>query len=105
MLAGIVAVAAVGAWHSRPSRPGAPMRPVGALVASSRAELVPFVGDLAIALAPVGPAAPGTDEPTWLDEDLVGATVSSETGLDSLISWDPGLDRDASRDAETESDT
>jgi hypothetical protein len=102
MLAGVVAVAAVGAWQSRPSRPGGPARSAGAQAVTSRVEVVPFLGDLATSLAPSGP--PATDEPTWLDEDPIAATVSSETGLDSLISWDPGLDRDTSRDAETESD-
>jgi len=98
MLVGVVAVAAVGAWQARPSRPAATAR-------SSGAEVVPFLGDVSSALAPAGSSAPVAIETAWLDDDLVAATVSSETGLESLFSWDPALDRDVNRDAETESDT
>jgi hypothetical protein len=98
MLAGVVAVAGVGAWHSRPSRPSVPAR-------SSGAEVVPFLGDVSSALAPAGSTAPAAIEAAWLDDDLVAATVSSETGLEPFFSWDPTLDRDVNRDAETESDT
>jgi len=98
MLVGVVAVAGVGAWQARPSRPAATARLSGA-------EVVPFLGDVSSALAPAGPAAPVAIETAWLDDDLVAATVSSETGLEPLFSWDPALDRDLNRDAETESDT
>jgi hypothetical protein len=105
MLAGFVAVAGVGAWHARPSRPGVPARAVVSRVAPSQGEVVPFLGDVSTALALPSSSTPVAGETAWLDDDLVAATVSSETGLDSLISWDPRLDREPSRDAETESDT
>jgi hypothetical protein len=105
MLAGFVAVAGVGAWHARPSRPALPNRSVESRVVPSPAEDIPFLGDVSTVLVPPASSTPAAAEIAWLDDDLVAATVSSETGLDSLISWDPRLDREPSRDAATESDT
>ncbi len=92
----LVALAGVQAWRAQPARP-----PVSAV--SATAEVLPFLAEVSVVLSPAGPSGLAGIETAWLGEGA--PPVSPETGLDSLLSWDPSMDADIDRDAETESDT
>ena len=101
----LIALAGVAAWRAKPSRLPVAAAPAGAPVVVAAGDVLPFLGEVAVALSPAGPLALAGSDSTWLGEEDAAAPASADLDMGSLFTWDPSIDVDGDRDSGTESET